>query len=1034
MTSRTFIMPTRKQTPPLLLLALALVPQVMAAEKDVDFNTQIRPILSENCFQCHGPDENARQADLRLDLEEAILADPDRGILVRGKPGRSELVRRIMSSDPDQQMPPAESNKSLTKDQRLLLARWVRQGATYQRHWSLVMPVRPTPPANRKQRWARNDIDRFILARLESERIQPSPAATRETLLRRLSLDLTGLPPTLTEIDDFLQDTSGEAYASVVERLLESPRFGEHMAWNWLDAARYSDTNGYQGDRTRTMSFWRDWVIEAFNDNMPFDKFTVDQLAGDLLEDPSLDQLVASGFNRNHPLNGEGGRIAEENRVEYVFDRTETTSTVWMGLTVGCARCHDHKFDPITQREYFQLYSYFNHVDESGRVDAGGNANPVMNVPTLQQRQRIEQLEKEIADNELKKNQSSLALAESRQAWVDLLQGQLETQGRIPGWSILHPEAVTSSGGATVNIEPAGAIFVSGTFPKRDDYTVTIKPAAGLLAAIELEALTTSGLKYQGPGRKANFVLTSFEASLTPPEGDPVKLVLDRAIADFNQDPLNVTTALDPSAELGWAIWKGDIDTAQDRKAVFYLDAPVKVPAGSTLSIVLRHQSKHDDHVLGYFRLSTTSDPADGLQTPHSPPAAIVDILRKPAADWTEKEADNLSKYHRQQTGPYQQAQRQITLARAEMDRLSDKYAKTMVMRDRDTPRETYMLTVGRYDALRKDEGQIHPGVPASLPTLAGDAPPNRLALARWLVSGRHPLTARVAVNRLWQSIFGSGLVRTSEDFGSQGELPSHPALLDWLATEYVKNGWDTKQMIRLMVQSATYRQQSTARPELGDMDPFNRLLARGPRHRLPAHVIRDQALAVSGLLKEKVGGPSVKPYQPGGLWADFSFGKITYTRDSGDSLYRRSLYTFWRRSLGPPNMFDEANRQVCNVRLRRTNTPLHALTLLNDITFVEAARVFAERMLTSHRTPGDRLATAFRMTTSRNPGEAERAILLRALERSMTFYRENPEQADAFRQSGEYPPAEGLDAIEVAAYGNVMNMILNTDEALTRE
>ena len=857
-------------------------------------------------------------------------------------------------------MPPVDSNKSLTREEKQLLVRWIRQGAGYQQHWSLIAPVRPTLPSNRNHHWATNDIDRFILTRLEKEGIEPSPTASRETLLRRLTLNLTGLPPTLTEIDNFLSDHSAEAYTRMVERLLKSPRFGEHMAWNWLDAARYSDTNGYQGDRTRTMSFWRDWVIEAFNDNMPFDKFTIDQLAGDLLENPSLDQLVASGFNRNHPFNGEGGRIPEENRVEYVFDRTETTSTIWMGLTVGCARCHDHKFDPISQREYFQLYSYFNHVAESGSVDAGGNANPVMNVPTLEQRQRIGQMEKEIADHEKRKNVSYAELATSRAEWIDHLQEELNKDGKLSGWEILHPESATTSGGATVNVEPGGSVFVSGTFPKRDDYTVTIKPDAGSLAAIQLEALTSSGLKYQGPGRKANFVLTSFEASLTPPDGEPVKLVFSRAVSDFNQDPLNVSTALNPSSEQSWGIWEGEINTAQDRKAVFYLENPLDLPADSTLTVILRHQSKHDEHLLGHFRLATTSNPEADLETPLSPPTAISDILGTQLADWTKKQVDEVSKYHRQTTQQYRDAQRQITLRRAELDRLSDKYATTMVMRDRDKPRETYMLTVGRYNALRNDEGLIHPGVPASLPSLADDAPANRLALARWLVSGRHPLTARVTVNRLWQSIFGVGLVRTSEDFGSQGELPSHPALLDWLAMEYMENGWDTRAMVRLMVTSSTYQQQSIARPELNDVDPFNRLLARGPRYRLPAHVIGDQALAVLGLLKEKVGGPSVKPYQPAGLWADFSFGKITYSPDSGESLYRRSLYTFWRRSLGPPNMFDEANRQVCSVRMRRTNTPLHALTLLNDITFVEAARVFAERMLESHDTARQRLVTAW--------------------------------------------------------------------------
>jgi mono/diheme cytochrome c family protein len=1022
---------------PILLVPLLLgvaAQSILAADKDIDFNKQIRPILSENCFACHGPDDDARQAELRLDREESIFGDPERTIIRRGKPGQSELVRRITSHDPDEQMPPADSNKSLTREQVQLLTRWIKQGARYQRHWSLMAPVRAEPPSSGKSQWPRNDVDRFILARLKKEGLQPSPVASRETLLRRLSLDLSGLPPTLAEIDDFLNDSADDAYQRVVERLLKSPRFGEHMAWSWLEAARYSDTNGYQGDRTRTMSFWRTWVIRAFNDNMPFDKFTIDQLAGDLLEDPTLDQLVASGFNRNHPLNGEGGRIAEENRVEYVFDRTETTSTVWMGLTVGCARCHDHKFDPITQREYFQLYSYFNHIDESGSVDAGGNANPVMNVPTLEQWQRIKQLEKEITDNETRKGQPEIELAESRQDWINRLQGQLKDQGKLQGWSVLQPAAVISSGGATVAIEPSGAVLITGSFAKKDDYTVTVKPVAGSLAAIQLEALTTDQLKYQGPGRKANFVLTSFELSITSPGGEAVKLPLARAIADFNQDGLNVSATLDPSAEQGWGIWDGEINTAQDRKAIFFLETPVEMAAGSELTIVLRHQSKHDEHNLGHFRLSVSSDPKVDLLAPSAPSTAIVTILRTPVESWTEKQATEVSHYHRAQTEQYQEAQRQVTLRRAELDRISDKYASTMVMRDREKPRETYMLTVGRYDAPRKDEGLIHPDVPASLPPLPESAPANRLALARWLVSGQHPLTARVAVNRLWQGIFGSGLVRTSEDFGSQGELPSHPALLDWLACEYLKGGWDTKAMIRLMVNSATYRQQSRVSPELLAKDPFNRLLARGSRYRLPSHVIRDQALAVAGLLKEKVGGPSVKPYQPAGLWADFSFGKITYKADSGENLYRRSLYTFWRRSLGPPNMFDEANRQVCTVRFSRTNTPLHALVLLNDVTFVEAARVFAERILVNHQTSEDRLATAFRMTTSRRPGKEEIVILNRLLDRSLTYYREHPDQATEFLQSGESPLAEGLDRVDLAAYANVFSMLLNTDEAITRE
>lgn len=731
----------------LFALLVSTVPVAAAEGNRIDFQRDIRPILSDNCFQCHGPDGRARQAKLRLDIaREALSHDPP--VLVPGRPEASRLWQRISSDDPDVRMPPKNSNRSLTPVQRRLIREWIAEGAEFQGHWSLTVPARSPPPALPDVTGAHNVIDSFILARLHQENLVATPAADPRTLLRRLTLDLTGLPPTEEDLSQFLSDTRPGAWERTVDRLLASPRLGEHMSWNWLTAARYADTNGYQGDGTRVMWPWRTWVIRAFNDNLPFDRFTIEQLAGDQLSKPTPQQLVATGFNRNHPLNGEGGRIAEENRVEYVLDRTDTTATVWMALTLGCAKCHDHKFDPLTQKEYYRFSAYFNSLDESGRVDAKGNAKPVLTVEVL---------------------------------------------GR--------------------------------------------------------------------PGQKV----------------------------------------------------------------------------------------------------------------------------------------------------------------------------ETMVMRNRKAPRDTFVLKLARYDQPVTNEKLAH-GTPAALPPLPVDIATSRLGLARWLVDPTHPLTARVAVNRLWQAFFGSGLVKTSEDFGSQGEPPSHPRLLDWLATEYIRRGWNTKALIRLIVTSATYRQASVFSTRLLEADPYNRLLSRGPRYRLPAHLIRDQALAVSGLLVEQIGGSSVKPYQPPGLWADFSFGKIKYSADSGPRLYRRSLYTFWRRSLGPPNMFDEATRDICSVRPQRTNTPLHALTLLNDETYAEAARVWAERLLASPGEDTNRLARGFTLLLTRVPTRQERDLLLSSLNRARQYYRKNPALAREYGSVGRHAPATGLDPLEVAAWGAITSLLLNCDEALTRE
>jgi len=805
----------------------------------VDFSRDILPILSANCFQCHGPDQKARKAKLRLDTKDGALRTQD-PVIVPGKSAESELVRRIASTEVEEQMPPPKSSRKLTPQQIELLRGWVDQGAPWGKHWAYEAPRRPDMPSVKDRVWPRNPIDCFILARLDREGLRPSPEATKEQLLRRVSLDLTGLPPALEELDTFLADRSPDAYEKAVDRLLASPPYGERMAWDWLDAARYADTNGYQGDPERTMWPWRDEVVRALNANMPYDQLTIEQLAGDLLPGATLSQKIASGFNRNHMHNGEGGRIAEETRVENVMDRVETTATVWMGATVGCARCHDHKFDPFTQREYYQLFAYFNNISEDGGI-RGGQIAPVIEVAGEEERARLEGLRKRVQE---------------------------------------------------IGAEVAG-----------------------------------------------------LETTLFP------------------------------------------------------------APAGKTADI---------------------SDKAAKL------PAAIRDDLKRKPEQRTSVRLREMAGHFEKAEPPYGKALAKLKQAVDERDRFSTGIPRVMVMDEMGKPRDTFVLVRGAYN---KPADKVTAGVPACLPALPADAPRNRLTLAKWLVDPAHPLTARVSVNRYWQTFFGTGLVKTAEDFGVQSERPSHPELLDWLATDFVRTGWDIKRMHRLIVTSATYRQSSRVTPGLLERDPDNRLLARAPRYRLPSWMIRDQALAAAGLLVPKLGGPSAKPYQPAGVWEEATFGKKSYQQDKGEGLYRRSLYTYWRRIVGPTMFFDTASRQTCTVKVVRTNTPLHALTTLNDTTYVEAARSLAQRVLEQEqRTPEARIEFVFRLVNARRPTPVETKILIGSLQRVRSLYDADPEAATRLLKVGASPRNEKLDAREHAAYAALCTMILNLDETLTRQ
>jgi hypothetical protein len=988
----------------------------------VNFSRDILPILSDNCFFCHGPDPNHRQADLRLDTKEGALRTKD-PIVIPGKNSESELILRVTSDDKEERMPPPKSNRVLKPQQIELLKRWIDEGAVWGRHWAYDAPMRPQPPMVNDESWPKNAIDRFVLARLEQEGLPPNAAASKESLIRRVTLDLTGLPPSPEEIDPFLRDGSDKAFESLVDRLLDSPHYGERMAWEWLDAARYADTNGYQGDPTRSMWYWRDWVIDALNRNMPFDQFTIEQLAGDLLPNPTRSQLIATGFHRNHMINGEGGRIAEESRVDYVQDRVETTGTVWMGLTFNCCRCHDHKFDPFTQREYYQLSAYFNSIDESGGADAYPQAQPVLALATPEQETRIAELKaretaaaKERADLEQK-------LRGLQSEWEKSLAG---TEGKPAQaeWFPLVPDDLASEGGAILANAGENAVLVSGPNPAQDAFTIAAKIKPQEMTGFRLEALPDSSLANSGPGRadNGNFVLTEFKVLL---DGKPV--VLAALNADYEQGGFPLGNTLDGKNDTGWAVAS---EFGKPHTALF----EVRIPAAANgaerrLTIRLEFRSPHVSHVLGKFRISATSSPVATFRTI---PENIRTIAALSADQRNDAQKKELTEYYLNTSSEFFEAKRAADGARQAREQAEKELPRTMILRDRAQPRETFILVRGAYD---KYSDKVTHGVPAILPSLPADAPANRLALARWIVSPEHPLTARVTVNRYWQLFFGNGLVKTAEDFGVQGEKPMHPELLDWLAREFIESGWNVKHLQKLIVTSATYRQSSRVSPALVDRDPENRLLARGPRYRLPSWMIRDQALAASALLVEKIGGNPVQGYQPPGIWEEATFGQIRYNQEHGEALYRRSLYTFWRRIVGPTMFFDVANRQTCTVKITRTNTPLHALVTLNDVTYVEAARALAQRVLLGAASDdAGRVSEAFRRLTARQPKPAELEILVRRLDRLRKVYSADEAAAKKLITTGESPADPKLAPAEFAAWTSLATVILNLDETISKE
>ncbi len=1285
--------------------------------KTVDYNQHIRTILSDNCYACHGPDEKARQANLRLDTKEGAFSEPSGyPVLVPEKPDESELYLRIASNDENYKMPPAGFNKTLTPEQIDLIKQWINQGAKWEDHWAFTTPVRPTPPKVKNSDWMNNPIDAFVLSLLENEGLQPAKQADKRTLIRRLSFDLTGLPPTLEEIHRFLGDDSPDAYEKLIDSYMAKPEYGEHMARFWLDVARYGDTHGLHLDNYREMWPYRDWVIKAFNDKMPFDQFTIEQLAGDLLTQPTLDQRIATGFNRCHVTTSEGGSIADEYYVRYAVDRANTTATVWMGLTAGCAQCHDHKYDPISQKEYYQLYAYFNNITENAMDGNRKDSPPVVKLPTPEQQAQLDRYDNRIAELD----------AQTKGALPQVDAAQTAWENRMPQWTPVKPNVVRSKGLATLTINEDNSVLASGINPDDEVYEIIAELPAGKWSAVRLEGLTDQSLPGSGIGRSenSNVVLSGFTVDIaspadseqllneakeaaamdaeaakikaeqlaeeariaeeakkaaeakaqaeenaettdpapeeaetpveeaepetptdvdippedgvenveTPPEetaaeenapGEtlteeaapeetstesddktteeaeekveeknpwtPINIV--QAWADYEQagDNFVIANTIDDKPETGWGL-ESNKNRGNNRQAIFLVGNHFGTEGG-LLRIRLLHESESKKHHFGRFRIAISDAPtiypigskvalgnwhsagpfaaehgniafynvyepetkpvntgdkftfgtqtiewkqqthwkdeevhndiigensatyltrninsetkqkatlflssndaikvwvnqtevlASNIQRDAAPDtdkvqiqlnsgnnvlllkvvnysgpsgfyfkmesdapmvtADIVDIAALEKGKQNGEQQTKIREYYRRNVSKNKELKQlyaDLGETQSKRNTLNNSLTTTLVMQERSEPRGAYILERGAYQ--HRGE-QVHPTTPAVLPPMVKGSPPNRLSLAKWLVSPKHPLTSRVTINRFWQNIFGKGIVNTSEDFGTQGSPPSHPDLLDWLASEFVESGWDIQAMQKLILTSSTYKQSSQVTSEKLERDADNILLSRSPRYRFDAEMVRDNALALSGLLYTKIGGPSVKPPQPGGLWKAVGFtgsNTDTFRKDAGaDKVYRRSLYTFWKRTAPPPqmNILDAPSREACTIRRERTNTPMQALMLMNDPQFVEAARVFAERIIKEGgQTPEERIAYIFEVATAREPKPQEASLILETMQVHEEELKANPEAAKELIAVGESKPDEKLDAVEVATWTMIANLILNLDEVLNK-
>lgn len=975
-----------------------------AAKPKVDFAKDVFPILKAHCLNCHG--STVQSGGLRLDTQASIAKGGVSGkLLAAGKGSQSLLVHRILGDDGKPKMPMGFA--PLSKAQTDLITRWIDEGAVFggkienTKHWAYVKPIRPNTPKVKMLGWAKNPIDNFILARLEKGGLKPSPQASKETLIRRVTLDLTGLPPTLQEVDAFLADKRPDAYERLVDRLLASPHYGERQARVWLDLARYADTNGYEADFIRSAYKYRDWVIDAFNRNMRYDEFSIEQLAGDLLPNATVDQLVATGFHRNTMFNSEGGVDPDESMYETILDRVSTTSTVWLGSTMACARCHDHKYDPFTQKDFFKMYAFFgnNEYTQGGDFNVGSKKyyEPSIQVPSTETTAKINSLEKEIETLNAELQKTTPELEQAFETWKRSLQAS-------PGWKQSDNLRLASDG---VIVQPDSLIVVDDSASQ--PLVFGLRSSKNPITAIRVSAVPDKKLVNGGPGLSdsGNYILSKVEVMVG---GKPVKIA--SASVDFIQQGYSTEGLFDDNGDTGWAVYP---QAGRQHELTLILTQPV--PAGMDAELRLTHNSPSwPKHVIGRLRIDISTDADPSVLNA----SANIHALAAKQARTASEEA-TLAKAFREGTPLLRSVREQINAKQNDLAMTRRSIPSALVMRDKPTNGPLKANVHIRGEFLSKGE-EVVADTPAVLPALPKSNRADRLALAKWLVSKENPLTARVQVNRMWEQYFGHGLVETSEDFGTQGSKPTHPELLDWLATEFMANGWDMKKIHRLIVSSETYKQSSAATSALLARDPNNFLYARGPRFRMEAEMIRDTALTASGLINLKVGGPSVMPEQPEGIW-DSPYSGERWQKAMGSDQYRRGLYTFWKRTSPYPSFmaFDATSRESCTVRRIRTNTPLQALALLNDRAYLETAQALANKMSKAGKTPKERIEAGFRMCTSRRPQALELDRLLGAYKKLLQRYQKDPGQA------------KKLGGPETAALTMIGNVLLNLDETITK-
>ena len=1074
-----------------LLLAVILCRQVLA-KPGLKYDRDIQPILSETCFACHGPDENTRQSEFRLDIANDHFTE----LLAPGNPGRSELLQRLVTDDEQRKMPPVDSKKQLTSEQIELLKQWIKEGANIDGHWAWTAPVRPTLPRIQQKRWANNAIDYFVKEQLDQQRMRPAVMAGKRTLIRRVSLDIRGLPPSLEEIKQFLEDNAVNAYELMVDRMLSSKHYGERMAQDWLDLSRYGDTNGYHADSHRDMWLYRNYVIDAFNNNKPYDAFIIENVAGDLLPNATQESKIASGFNRNVTFNEEGGADPDEFYVAYAVDRTNTTGQVFLGLTVGCAQCHDHKYDPISQKEYYQLYAFFNSVqDEVGAGGASGYHNkplpPLLSVETDDYRTQLQNLNKQSADvnqkveqltEKLKADQplveKSFALwvkdfqqggasvdsfSDDLQLWLSaddmngdgIVDSQQEfspasevsvwrdrsqhgRHAKVTGKPMFVADALNGNPAVHLNGTTDYLRTENGGENLHDDYTIVSVISYDNLIANQMAIMW--GAESKGKRRSMWKVADSQKLSFNGYAADvvgskPIELKKPH-IGVITQQEKRIRIYM--NGEAGGEGTPGIVsihDLTSNPITIGANNAGNEKTYGNFAEVMIFNRVLTETELTRITRYLSGKYGIESAKTAY--PDDLVAISRKQRGEWTKQEADKVFAFYRD--NEYLVSNPEVRKLKAELSSLKGKIEAmknalptTMVMVQKTEPNPAFVLMRGDF----QDPGeQVQPDVPSIFPPLPEKQPRNRLGLAHWLTDPAHPLVARVVVNRLWKQLFGTGIVKTLGDLGTQGERPSHPQLLDWLAVEFIESGWNVKHVQKLMLMSATYQQDSKFNGIYDEVDPDNRLLSRASRFRLSAEEIRDNALAISGLLTEKIGGPSVRPYQPGDYYSD-KIGR-GWDQSQGDDLYRRGVYTYWRRTTVYPafQIFDAPSREFCTVNRPRTNTPLQALVLLNDPTYVEAARVFAQRILSNG---GDSVETkidyAFQRAVARKPEHAESEVLQRLFQQQFEIFSQNSDAAMKIVSVGESPVPSDFDQTEHAAWTAIASIILNLDETVTRE